>query len=133
MSKYVLNKPVHRSVFYLISSGAATAVYAPYEVTVLDSTTDLGSTPVATTAQPLLAVLVTTPPTAIRHNRFILPYKPSGGIVLGLALVYSETGEVAQHTNITISEISGSYYAYFNDPTPVLGTGIVSYLTYDRL
>jgi hypothetical protein len=128
MSVYVLVKSRSLGVFKLVSAGSV-AIVPP-----ICKAKETGTTTTTGTPTGLVAKVVTTQPTTIKDNRFVLPSTPQGTIILGLAIVSApETGSTELYTNITVSEISGNFYACFNEPAPVLGTGVVSYLTYNGL
>ena len=73
-------------------------------------------------------IVITTNPIPIIDNKMLLPTKPCGDILLGIALVYGLLG-IEEYNNITILELSGAFYACFNEPSLVEGSGVVSYLT----
>lgn len=72
--------------------------------------------------------LFTTDKIAIDNNRLLLPHQPRGALLFNLALVYDGEDVVTEYDGVTVLSENGLFYAAFNEPTPVIGRGVVSYL-----
>lgn len=72
--------------------------------------------------------LFTTGKIPVNANRMLLPNKPIGALVLNLAMVYDSTGVVTYYDGVTVAQINGQSYAQLNEPEPVTGWGVMSYL-----
>ncbi len=73
--------------------------------------------------------LTTTGKTPIVGNRMLLPSAPIGDVLLNLALVYNAEGVITEYDEVTVAtSANGAAYAVFNEPSDVVGLGVVSYL-----
>jgi hypothetical protein len=75
--------------------------------------------------------LVTTPKTEIIDNKILLPSKPEGAILLNLMMVYDDENTIAEYDGVyvLIDVANSRYYAQLNEPSTIIGSGVVSYLT----
>jgi hypothetical protein len=43
-------------------------------------------------------------------------------------MVYDSNGVITEYDSVTITNVGLSYYVTLNEPTPIIGSGVVSYL-----
>lgn len=72
--------------------------------------------------------LFTTEKMVVEHNRLRLPHEPCGALLFNMALVYDAEGVVTEYDGIGVVTENDQFYAVFNEPEPVIGRGVVSYL-----
>lgn len=72
--------------------------------------------------------LFTTEKTVVEDNRLLLPHEPCGALLFNTALVYDAEGVVMEYDGVTVLTENNRFYAVFNEPEPVIGRGVVSYL-----
>lgn len=72
--------------------------------------------------------LFTTAKIVIENNRMLLPTEPNGAMLFNMALVYDANSVVTEYDGITVTSSDGQFYACFNEPNAVTGSGVVSYL-----
>lgn len=73
-------------------------------------------------------VLFTTDKIVIDNNKMLLPQPPLGALLFNMALVYDADQVVTEYDGVTVQSENGLFYAVFNEPAPVVGVGVVSYL-----